>query len=146
MSHQQFTVHNLSELQALAEFLATEYLNKYKKIFFYGEMGAGKTTFIKLLCEQLGVTESTGSPTFALVRQYPIPNSQLVINHADLYRLRDSDEAFNAGLYELFFDEDYFFVEWPEKVETFADENVLKVTIEAGENEERYIEIKKIEK
>ncbi len=141
MKSKDFTVHNMTEMQELANLFAKDYLLRYRKIFFYGEMGVGKTTFIKMLCKALGVEENTSSPTFALVNHYSIKDKSFAINHADLYRLRDAEEAFNAGLYELFFDEDYFFVEWPEKVETFVVDNVLKITIVSDEEDCRFVKV-----
>lgn len=126
---------NLEELAALSAELVQDYLPNYKKILFYGEMGAGKTTFIKMLCKGLGVEETTASPTFALIHQYPIKDSQLLVHHADLYRLNRSEEAYDIGVEELFYDENYFFVEWPELLEQFIPEEVLCIHIEVIEEQ-----------
>jgi len=85
---------------------------------FSGEMGAGKTTFIHALCTQLGVEDAVSSPTFALINEYRFPTQgkEQIIYHMDWYRLRDTEEAINAGLEDCLLQKDaYCFVEWPEK-------------------------------
>lgn len=131
MEGKAITICSLKELEIFANDFAQDYLSQYRKVLFYGEMGAGKTTFIKLLCKALGVEKTTASPTFALIHQYPLHDSQLVVHHADLYRLNHPEEAFDIGVEELFYDENYFFVEWPEFVEQFAPNEMLYVNIEA---------------
>jgi tRNA threonylcarbamoyladenosine biosynthesis protein TsaE len=139
--HMEYIVHNLEDLHKLSELFATAYLKTFRKVFFYGGIGAGKTTFIKMLCTRLGVVDFTSSPTFSLVNCYQIQNSNITVNHADLYRLKDSEEVFEAGLYELLYDEDYFFVEWPEIIETFYDDALVKVFFEADDEEIRYVRV-----
>lgn len=136
----EFTVHNLADLEKVAEYLVKDYLISYKKVFFYGEMGAGKTTLIKMICKKLGVTDNTNSPTFSLVNSYALLDG-VSINHADLYRLESSEEAFHAGIYELLFDNDYFFVEWPEKIETLKSDQLLSVTLTVDEDDIRHIKV-----
>lgn len=137
----EYTIHNLTELENFANLFVKEYLDKYKKVFFYGEMGAGKTSLIKIICKELGVDVHTSSPTFSLVNRYYIPSKSYAVNHADLYRLEHAEEAFNAGIYELMFDDDYFFVEWPEKIETYVGGALLKIHILVDEDESRHIKI-----
>ena len=81
---------------------------------FYGEMGAGKTTLIKSLCESLGVTEPVTSPTFSIVNEY-IGASQKVY-HFDFYRLKNQTEALDMGYEEYFYSDAWCFIEWPEKI------------------------------
>ncbi len=86
-----------------------------KRVFtFSGELGAGKTTFISALCKELGVTEVVSSPTFAIIREYHSGVSGTVF-HMDLYRIRDEEEAIQAGFEDCLLSNDICMVEWPEK-------------------------------
>lgn len=98
-------------------------------IAFYGSMGAGKTTFIKALCEELGVSDVVTSPTFAIVNEYTAGDGSAVF-HFDFYRIRRLVEVYDMGY------EDYFyrsgavcFIEWPELIEELLPEDALRVTI-----------------
>lgn len=84
---------------------------------FIGEMGAGKTTLIKAICQQLGTTDDLSSPTYALVNQYEIPGSTTRIYHLDLYRLRDMEEALDIGIEDYLLGGDYCLIEWPQLIE-----------------------------
>ena len=137
----EYIVHNLEELDKMANHFVTSYLKSNRKVFFYGGIGAGKTTFIKLICAKLGVIDFTSSPTFALVNNYEINNSNLSVNHADLYRIEDPKEIYESGLYELLYDSDYFFVEWPEKIETFYDDTRVNVFFDVDDEEIRHLRV-----
>jgi tRNA threonylcarbamoyladenosine biosynthesis protein TsaE len=82
---------------------------------FHGEMGSGKTTFIKAICSQLGVTDAMSSPTFSIVNEYLTKNNQRIF-HFDFYRIKNEAEAFDIGTEEYFYSGNYCFVEWPEKI------------------------------
>lgn len=97
---------------------------------FHGEMGAGKTTFIKAICRQLGVTDQMSSPTFSLVNEYITQNGQQIF-HFDFYRLRSLDEALEAGLEDYFYSDAYCFVEWPEKAPELLPAEAIDVIIVA---------------
>ena len=130
-----FVIHNLSELSALAKQLFTEYNNEH--IFaFYAPMGAGKTTFIKALCQQLGVTETISSPTFSIVNEYLASNGKKIF-HFDFYRIKSVSEAYDLGYEDYFYSDAYCFIEWPEKILELLPENYVKVTIMIGEDEQR---------
>lgn len=95
---------------------------------FYGEMGAGKTTLIKELCRQLGVTGVTSSPTFAIVNEYA--GSDGPIYHFDFYRINSIDEAIKIGFDDYLYSNAYCFIEWPEKIEELLQsEDFIRVTI-----------------
>jgi tRNA threonylcarbamoyladenosine biosynthesis protein TsaE len=96
---------------------------------FHGEMGAGKTTFIHALCELLGVTSAIGSPTYSIINEY---NSSAAgtVYHLDLYRLRDEEEAMQAGVEDVLYSGNYCFIEWPEKAPALLPDHCLHITIE----------------
>ena len=96
---------------------------------FFGGMGAGKTTFIKAVCQQMGVTEDmVSSPTFAIVNEYE--GSSGSIYHFDFYRIRQISEAVNMGFDDYLYSGNLCFIEWPELVEPLLPEDMVRVTIE----------------
>ena len=116
---------------------------KEKKIFcFYGELGAGKTTLIKEICKQLGVTDPGSSPTFSLVNEYKASllsprkkEEAFSIYHFDLYRLKNESEIFDIGYEEYLFSGSYCFIEWPELIEHLLPAEVVKVNIQVKDNQ-----------
>lgn len=99
-----------------------------KRVFlFYGEMGAGKTTLIKAICNELGVIENTSSPTFSIVNEYD--SAQGVIYHFDFYRIREEIEAFDMGYEEYFYSGNYCFVEWPDKIASLLPDDKQTIVI-----------------
>ena len=96
---------------------------------FYGAMGAGKTTFIKAVCEELGVEDVITSPTFAIVNEYTSSTTGESIFHFDFYRIKKIDEVFDMGYEDYFYGGSLCFLEWPELIEELLPEDVTKVTI-----------------
>src|SRR5574344_1318416 len=108
---------------------------------FYGKMGAGKTTFIKAICEALGVTDVITSPTFAIVNEYRSEEDNELIYHFDFYRIKKLEEVYDMG-YEDYFDSGApCFIEWPELIENLLPEDAIKVTISEQENGRRTVSL-----
>ena len=115
-----FKVENIQE--AAAKFLSHIDINNV--FAFYGEMGAGKTTFIHALCDAMGVKGKVSSPTFSIINQYTTVQNK-TIYHLDLYRLKDETEAINAGVEDCLYSGNTCFVEWPEKALSIFPENTF---------------------
>ncbi len=133
-----FVCNNESELNGIAKKLLDKYSEN--RIFaFFGEMGAGKTTFIKIICAQLGITDEVTSPTFSIVNEY-INKDGESLYHFDFYRLELVEEAYDLGYEDYFFGGSYCFIEWPEKVEMLLPPDTVRVTFEVDiENNSRRI-------
>ena len=108
---------------------------------FHGKMGAGKTTFIKAICEKLGVEDVINSPTFAIINEYR-SNSGELIYHFDFYRINKVEEAFDFGYEDYFYSGSICFIEWPEKVESLLPHDVVNVAIEEMDDGSRKVTIK----
>jgi len=111
---------------------------------FYGEMGAGKTTIIKAICDVWGVTDTVSSPTFSLVNEYRNQEKQ-VFYHFDFYRIEDEEEAWDIGTEDYFYSGNYCLVEWPERIEGLLPESFIRIDVKAGEDNCRRIYISKYE-
>lgn len=109
---------------------------------FYGKMGAGKTTFIKAVCEELGVTDVVTSPTFAIVNEYRSDTTGELIYHFDFYRIKKLEEVYDMGYEDYFYCGAVCFIEWPELIEELLPGDTVKVTIEEKENGERLVTVK----
>ena len=95
---------------------------------FYGHMGAGKTTFIKAVCEELGVDDVVTSPTFAIVNEYTAADST-PIYHFDFYRIKKLEEVYDMGYEDYFYGDGLCFIEWPEMMEELLPDGAIKVQI-----------------
>ena len=112
---------------------------------FYGKMGAGKTTFIKAICEELGVTDVINSPTFAIVNEYRSAETGELIYHFDFYRIKKLDEVYDMGYEDYFYSGALCFIEWPELVEEVLPGDAVKVTIEEVEDGTRSVRLESID-
>jgi tRNA threonylcarbamoyladenosine biosynthesis protein TsaE len=135
------TAPTLTHLPTAANQLIT--LAGAEKVFlFTGDMGAGKTTFIKSICAALGVTEGVTSPTFAIVNEYRGGGNK--IYHFDFYRLKTQTEALDMGAEEYFYSGDYCLIEWPEKIPDMLPLHYISVNIKVLADGGREIAVEKI--
>lgn len=120
-------INNLDEITAAAEkFVAA--IGERKIFAFYGSMGAGKTTFIKAVCEVMGVKDTVTSPTFAIVNEYTLPNNSSIY-HFDFYRIKKIEEVFDMGFEDYFYSDALCFIEWPELIEDVLPIDTITVCI-----------------
>ena len=125
------------QVSALDILQATE---PHRVFAFDGPMGAGKTTFIKSMCEQMGTDDVVNSPTFAIVNVYDIDQPYRgEVYHFDCYRLKDIREAIDFGAEEYLYSGNYCFIEWPEKIETLLPEDTVWIKIVPQENGDRQL-------
>ncbi len=134
-------INNANELPEVAEKLLT-YANGQKFFIFEGDMAAGKTTFIKSLCEAIGVDDVVSSPTFSIVNEYESKDGP--VYHFDFYRLKNVQEAYDIGYEEYFYSGNYCLVEWPSKIGGLLPEEYIKIQITVTGNEQRLFEFCKI--
>ena len=132
-------VASLNDLnQAAQAFIGS--MGNHRIFAFYGSMGAGKTTFIKAICEALGTTDAVASPTFAIVNEYGTPSGRPIF-HFDFYRIKRLSEVYDIGYEDYFYGSDGLcFIEWPELVEPLLPEDTVHVTISEQEDGSRLIE------
>jgi tRNA threonylcarbamoyladenosine biosynthesis protein TsaE len=135
------SINSTAELNHVAQELLA-YAEGQKFFIFEGDMAAGKTTFIKSLCEVLGVEDVVSSPTFSIVNEYESNDGP--IYHFDFYRLKNQQEAYDIGYEEYFYSGNYCLVEWPSKVEELLPEEYIKVEITVTWNEQRLFEFHSI--
>lgn len=125
----EIVIESLEDIHAAAKQFV-EAIETDTVFAFYGKMGAGKTTFIKAVCEELGVTDVITSPTFAIVNEYRSETSGALIYHFDFYRIKKLDEVYDMGYEDYFYSGCLCFVEWPGLIEELLPDDAVKVTIE----------------
>lgn len=132
-------VYSLEEIEEAAQKFIS--LAKGHKVFaFYGNLGAGKTTFIQAVCKKLGVTENVSSPSFSIINEYKANNNR--IYHIDLYRIKDEEEAIRAGVEECMYSKNICFVEWPERALSLFPEGSISAHFDVLSEAKRKIVIK----
>lgn len=124
----EIIIQNIDGIQTAAQKFIAQ-MGDSRIFAFYGSMGAGKTTFVKALCEAMGVTDTVNSPTFAIVNEYDTP-SGCPIYHFDFYRIKRLAEVYDMGYEDYFYSRGLCFIEWPELIEELLPEETIKVTIE----------------
>ena len=111
---------------------------KNKRVFFlYGELGSGKTTFVRGFCSNFGLEEYVSSPSFTIVNEYFSDNVKIA--HIDLYRIKSREELEETGIFEIINSYSYIFVEWPEILNDFITNNLIRITFKYGKNENQRI-------
>jgi len=130
--------YEFSEIVTVADRLIP-LLKKGSCMAFYAGMGCGKTTLISSICKRMGVRDAVSSPTFSLVNEYLLPDGNKLY-HMDWYRLKNSGDAFEAGIDDLLLEKDAItFIEWPEQAEALLPEQVIRVSIEITATQSRII-------
>ena len=132
---------SLNELRTVAVDIIS-FSKDYLIWVFNGEMGAGKTTMISAVCQQLGVVDNVASPTFSIVNEY-LTQDSITINHFDFYRIKDEQEALDIGVDDYFYSGNYCFVEWPSKIDELIPNKYIDINIIPDYSERRIIEVTK---
>lgn len=135
----QIKIESLDDIHAAAK-MFVEQLGKGRVFAFYGKMGAGKTTFIKAVCEVLGVSDVITSPTFAIVNEYTTEEGESIY-HFDFYRIKKIEEVYDMGYEDYFYSGRLCLLEWPELVEDLLPDDAVKVHIEAHDDGTRTVDI-----
>jgi tRNA threonylcarbamoyladenosine biosynthesis protein TsaE len=133
----EIVIKDLSDIQSAAKELLGYFPTSH--IFaFYGEMGVGKTTFIKAICKKLQVTDLVSSPTFGLVHEYH-GKANMTIYHFDFYRMVNLQEIYDIGYEDYFFSGKYCFIEWPEIAESLLPPETIRLQINLNQDNSRTI-------
>ena len=131
--------YSLQDLSSIAADIISSVKNK--TLLFYGEMGVGKTTLIKEICQQLGILDNISSPTFSLVNEYQTSKEEKVF-HFDFYRIEEEEEALDIGIEEYFDSDAWCLVEWPENIENLLPLDAAQIYLSILKNEQRNIHLK----
>jgi tRNA threonylcarbamoyladenosine biosynthesis protein TsaE len=135
---QTFKSVEMKDLDELAKKLIKQH--PLKIWLMLGEMGAGKTTFVKSFCKALQVVDNMSSPTFSIVNEYKT-ESQSSVFHFDFYRIKNQQEAFDIGVEEYFYSNEYCFIEWPERIPDLLPEQFMQVSIAIENENQRTIQV-----
>ena len=132
------TIKSIEDISnAAAQFI--ELMGDDTVFAFYGKMGAGKTTFIKELCRQLGIDDEVNSPTFAIVNEYRSDTTAELVYHFDFYRIKKIEEVYDLGYEDYFYSGALCFIEWPELIEELLPEDARRVAISENPDGSRTI-------
>ena len=131
-------IPSLEKIQTAArEFVSC--IGENRIFSFTGKMGAGKTTFIKAICEELGVTEIVNSPTFSIINEYTTSDGK-TIYHFDFYRISSINEAKDIGVEDYFYSENICFLEWAENIASLLPDSIINIIIKETDNGQRIVE------
>jgi tRNA threonylcarbamoyladenosine biosynthesis protein TsaE len=134
----EIIIENINDIrQSAAEFIT--YMNGKTVFAFEGNMGAGKTTFIKAVCEELGTEDVVNSPTFSIINEYRSNITGELIYHFDFYRIDKTDETQDIGAEDYFYSGALCFIEWPEKIKKILPDNTVFVNIKEQSDGSRLI-------
>lgn len=137
----ELKIENINTIQQTAKQFVELLKNMPEKVFaFNGEMGAGKTTFIKAICEELGVIDTISSPTFSIVNEYHTKKDE-VIFHFDCYRIENIQEALDLGAEEYLYSGNYCFIEWAENITPILPDSLIHINIRENKDGTRTISI-----
>ena len=139
----EIKIQSLDQIhEAAKEFIAA--MGENTVFALYGKMGAGKTTFVKAVCEELGVTDMITSPTFAIVNEYRSEDTAELIYHFDFYRINKLEEVYDMGYEDYFYSGALCFIEWLELVEELLPGNTIKVSIEEQKDGTRTVTLNQL--
>lgn len=141
MGNKTIAIDSLDKIREVAHAFVSE-MGDYTVFAFNGEMGAGKTTFIKAVCEELGVEDITNSPSFAIINEYRSETTAELIYHFDCYRLENETEAEEIGVEDYFYSGALCFIEWPERVADLLPDDTVDVDVEELEDGSRKVTLK----
>ncbi len=130
--------YELMDIDNAAKILLQK-LGNGRKVAVNGTMGAGKTTLITAVCRALGVSEAISSPTFSIANVYSLPDSDEVVYHLDLYRLKNVQEAIDIDIFPYLEDPNYCFIEWPDLIESLLPPDVIQIELELVNESQRKI-------
>ena len=137
----ELVVSGLGDLPRAAKQIL-EFADKERVFLFYGEMGAGKTTLIKTLCQELKVEDAVSSPTFAIVNEYS--GIKGTVYHFDFYRIKNESEALDLGYEDYLYSGNYCFIEWPEKIQSLLPNEFVELKLQETSVNERVIKVQKV--
>lgn len=123
-----FTAQSIKDLPKIAAEIIP-LLNDHPVVAFYGAMGVGKTTFIKALCNKMGVDDTVNSPSFSIINEYRTKEGRTIF-HFDFYRLRNEEELLDLGYEDYFYGGNICLLEWPEKIDNYLPEKLLILNLE----------------
>ena len=131
-----FSLKNISDLPDVAKKLLN-FANEEKVFLFFGDMGTGKTTLIKAICERLGVIDTVTSPSYSIVNEYDSPHGKIF--HFDFYRIKNESEAFDFGFEEYLYSDNYCLIEWPEKIINLWPKRYVHISLSLLDEDSRKI-------
>lgn len=138
MKQIELKIENLDSIQQAAEQFV-DAMGDFSVFAFYGEMGAGKTTFINAICRTLGVDDITNSPSFSIANEYRSETTAELIYHFDFYRIEDEREAEDIGIDDYFESGAICLIEWPERIENLLPDHTVRVDIKPNDDNSRSV-------